>query len=101
MFFLFQDESSNNEAKKGYVTKMKMIFKVADNQNVVEQHAKLNEPRNDEENAIDVMEETSYKPTTNEPETTRYPISFFKTKMQRPQNVYVYRPSDLIELSSV
>ena len=37
---------------------MKMIFKVADNRNVIEQHAKLNEPRNDEENAIDVMEET-------------------------------------------
>ena len=79
---------------------MKMIFKVADNRNVVEQHAKLNEPRNDEENAIDVMEETSYKPTTNKPKTTRYPISFFKTEMQRPQNVYVYRPSDLIELRS-
>ena len=80
---------------------MKMIFKVADNSNVVDQHAKLNEPRNDEENAIDVMEETSYKPTTRRPEpTTRYPISFFKSRMQRPQNVYVYRPSDLIELRS-
>lgn len=79
---------------------MKMIFKVADNRKVVEQHAKLNEPRNDEENAIDVMEETSYKPTPPAPTTTRKPISYYKNKIPRTENIYVYRPSDLIELRS-
>lgn len=80
---------------------MKMIFKVADNRKVVEQHDKLNEPRNDEENAIDVMEETSIdKTTTVTPTTSKKSISYYKSKIPRPDNIYVYRPSDLIELRS-
>jgi ephrin-B len=77
---------------------MKMIFKVADNREIVEQHAKLNEPRNDEDNVIDVMEETSHKPITSAPTTERNAISYYKSKIPRTDNIYVYRPSDLIEL---
>ena len=79
---------------------MKMIFKVADNREIVEQHAKLNEPRNDEDNVIDVMEETSHKPITSAPTTERNAISYYKSKIPRTDNIYVYRPSDLIELRS-
>ena len=77
-----------------------MIFKVADNREIVEQHAKLNEPRNDEDNVIDVMEETSHKPITSAPTTERNVISYYKSKIPRTDNIYVYRPSDLIELRS-
>merc|ERR1712150_77506 len=79
---------------------MKMIFKVTDNREIVEQHAKLNEPRNDEDNVIDVMEETSHKPITSAPTTERNAISYYKSKIPRTDNIYVYRPSDLIELRS-
>jgi ephrin-B len=79
---------------------MKMIFKVADNGDINSQHAKLNEPRNDEENAIDVMEPTTYKTTTTTKTTTPTPKTNYNSKVPSMRNIYYYHPRDLIEIGS-
>ena len=79
---------------------MKMIFKVADNRDITSQHAKLNEPRNDEENEIEPIEATSYKTTTATITTTRKPISNYNSKVPSMRNIYYYHPRDLIEFGS-
>ena len=107
--YYFISTSSGNDLHRrvggGCAThNMKMIFKVADNHKIEQQHAKLNAPRNDEENTINVMgqdEESiiSYK-TIPIMSTTRRPVFSHNSKVPSMRNIYYYHPRDLIEIGS-